>query len=200
MYLGNGSTIATQTQTLNINNDWQVDLSSPSDWEIISTRPFFQWTTNNQLFAALTLYVWEINNPGATDDEIASALPIYREEFSPNTLDHQYPPTESQLVNGKSYAWTVKGTVKKVSGNVELENVINKFTFQKAGTAASTARILGLLRSILRDNYDGVMKEFKGFSPTGQIKLNGSATTAQDLSAIINAIQAGQKKIQVETK
>jgi hypothetical protein len=183
--------------TLTLNNQWQITLSSPYNWETLSTRPFFQWFSPSP-FKKYKLSVWEVMNAGASDDEIRNSIPVLETEESGNSSQFTYPPSASSLIVGKTYAWTVTGIIRKLSGEVEIPTTLNKFVFSNSEGSASASVIDDLLRQLLMKNYDIVKKDLTGFSATGIIKLNGKEIKASGVGTFIDAVQTGKKRIEVE--
>jgi hypothetical protein len=194
----NSERIGSGTSTFSyvLTNPSAVELLFPFDGDAaVSQFPLFQWLYDG---STVTLSIFERLPGQVTNEEAASGTPLFSQDLTGNVF--QYPGSDVRsLQPGKSYVWTVQGRVRTAGGvNQPIKGPLRSFTVAASGALSSGASYLAELERALDPKYKPIFDRIRedGLSPSGVLRLNGTAITAENLLRIINQIRTGSVSVE----
>ena len=187
-------------------------LADTLDNVIYSTFPIFQWFSqpcggcNTFIRVAEFDPVVHSSLEDAIDDQ--RVLPFDQNEtwyLIDNINSFQYPFSGAfPLEEGKVYGWQVMMTLPTTSGAEDMASPIFAFKIGTAGTVETTGAVtnpfLVVLQQVLGEDqfnaFFGSGNEFQGYTPTGQIEINGITVDEASVSYLLNQILSNNYQIQ----
>lgn len=170
-----------------ITNPSTVQLLSPMDGDsFVNPFPLFQWQYDGP---SSRISVFE-KLPGQTSlEEAASGIPHLSTTVQAKSF--QYPSSGARVLQpGKTYVWFVEG-LSGTSGGTQAALKSELRSFVVAGNAG--ASVSSLLEELERTfpQYQSLFDQIRaqGLSPSGSIRLNGSAISVGDLMALLNRLR-----------
>lgn len=173
-----------------LRNPSRVELLFPIDGDrAVSPFPLFQWLFDG---SASTLYVFE-KLPGQQSlEEVASGVPILKEQVAATYF--QYPSGGVRALQpGKTYVWYVAGRALSAGGgSQDIRSTLRSFKVSQAGGYASLESLLDDLERTLGPKYKTVFDQIREaeFTSTGTLQLNGAPITADQLRELLQQMRA----------
>jgi hypothetical protein len=194
----NGGPGASDEFRFSLKNPSTVDLLAPMDGETVTTTfPLFQWIFEGP---SATISVYEKLEGQASYEEAASGVPALTEEVT--TPYFQYPTAGARVLQpGHTYVWFVDGHIRRSGGTEQdITSQIRSFTVSRnAGTGfgGATVSLLDELERALGPQYAPVFDQLrkKGFTATGEIRLDGSAITSLDMLQVLNRFRTRPESV-----
>ncbi|MBN2364891.1 MAG: hypothetical protein EH225_01915 [Calditrichaeota bacterium] len=208
-----------EDNTLIISNPTTIELIFPGSpvnsgdlTRLSTTLPYFVWQSDAGLF---NLYVYRKYESESIDD-VLSRDPILFLEKYPNQV-FQYPSSTEPLFfmtkggtyparsvgpvrliePGNIYYWFVEARIQTASGEVLLPSDVYQFEVVDRGSGTPDSDlILSYLRQILRERYDEYLQELQGYSPSGNIVLNGNSVDVEALAELLQKLMSGKVTIE----
>jgi hypothetical protein len=178
-----------------LKNPSRVELLFPIDGDrAVSPFPLFQWLFDGTVS---TLYVFE-KLPGQESlEEVASGVPILKEEMS--AAYYQYPSGGVRALQpGKTYVWYVAGRALSAGGgSQDIRSTLRSFKVSQAGGYASLESLLDDLERTLGPKYKTVFDQIREaeLTSTGTLQLNGAPITAEQLRELLQQLRANPELV-----
>ena len=193
------------------------DLSEITDNLLYTSFPIFQWSSGPPLASANTyIRVAQYNSDihsGLEDAlEDQRVLPSNQSEdwqLIDNVNSFQYPFSGAYPLDaGNTYCWQIKITLPTTSGSEDMISPIYAFKIGQAGnietSSAITDPLLMMLQQAIPDqfnSYFGPGMSLEGFTPSGQIEINGVTVDQSVINNLLQQIMSQNyqiKSVQVE--
>ena len=214
-----GQILASDAKTIVVQSPVSISLEYPGgvladtlDNVVYTTFPIFQWFSQPcagcNTFIRVAEYdpVVHSSLEDAIDDQ--RVLPFDQNEtwyLIDNINSFQYPFSGAfPLEEGKVYGWQVMMTLPTTSGAEDMASPIFAFKIGTAGTVETTGAVtnplLVVLQQVLGEDqfnaFFGSGNEFQGYTPTGQIEINGITVDEASVSYLLNQILSNNYQIQ----
>jgi len=214
-----GQILASDAKTIVVQSPVSISLEYPGgvladtlDNVVYTTFPIFQWFSQPcagcNTFIRVAEYdpVVHSSLEDAIDDQ--RVLPFDQNEtwyLIDNINSFQYPFSGAfPLEEGKVYGWQVMMTLPTTSGAEDMPSPIFAFKIGTAGTVETTGAVtnplLVMLQQVLGEDqfnaFFGSGNEFQGYTPTGQIEINGITVDEASVSYLLNQILSNNYQIQ----
>ena len=214
-----GQILASDAKTIVVQSPVSISLEYPGgvladtlDNVVYTTFPIFQWFSQPcagcNTFIRVAEYdpVVHSSLEDAIDDQ--RVLPFDQNEtwyLIDNINSFQYPFSGAfPLEEGKVYGWQVMMTLPTTSGAEDMASPIFAFKIGAAGTVETTGAVtnplLVVLQQVLGEDqfnaFFGSGNEFQGYTPTGQIEINGITVDEASVSYLLNQILSNNYQIQ----
>ncbi|MGH1366230.1 MAG: hypothetical protein ACRBF0_21905 [Calditrichia bacterium] len=186
---------------------WQSDID-PASFGFQQAEKFASQSSDEPPF--YTLQVFEKYDEDESIDDVLSHPPVLSlDKFKQNFFQY---PTESDplltsgevvgpvrpLRSGATYYWQITSVIPTAIGADQLESDVFRFKVSDLANAGNSSRlILQILQQMLGPRYGIVNQELveKGFEPTGDISVEGTALEVSELLQYLNAIIQGKATI-----
>ena len=198
----------------------RVDLVNPTRLELLTPgRPFgdqpevvnasaprFQWSTDEGLVGGSQQYRIRVvpANASASPEEAMQGFASWEAVTSATTAIYPGSVSAIPLVPGNTYAWQVTRDVLTSGGTQLLDSPI--YWFKMAGGTGEGSTGGGAAADVGRDTqlYQllqrlGLGGDLAGFRPTGQILVDGSPVSIENLEALLRAILSGDVAVRTIT-
>ncbi|HFE64982.1 MAG TPA: hypothetical protein ENK14_11305 [Caldithrix sp.] len=181
--------------------------------EVPSPYPYFLWQSDASLFNLTVIKKY----PGdASIQDVLSHEPVLKIEGYPQ-LVFQYPTDSSPLTfygqtgnqvgqsvgpirmlePGATYYWFVQAVIQTVSNDIILNSDVYQFKVASGEQTPGTENLVSIyLQQILGDQFDQYMQLLDGFSPTGNLYLNGAPVDLNMLAEFISKLN--NQKIEIQ--
>ena len=214
-----GQILASDAKTIVVQSPVSISLEYPGgvladtlDNVVYTTFPIFQWFSQPcagcNTFIRVAEYdpVVHSSLEDAIDDQ--RVLPFDQNEtwyLIDNINSFQYPFSGAfPLEEGKVYGWQVMMTLPTTSGAEDMASPIFAFKIGTTGTVETTGAVtnplLVVLQQVLGEDqfnaFFGSGNEFQGYTPTGQIEINGITVDEASVSYLLNQILSNNYQIQ----
>jgi hypothetical protein len=214
-----GQILASDAKTIVVQSPVSISLEYPGgvladtlDNVVYTTFPIFQWFSQPCAGCNTFIRVAEFDPvvhsslEDAIDDQ--RVLPFDQNEtwyLIDNINSFQYPFSGAfPLEEGKVYGWQVMMTLPTTSGAEDMASPIFAFKIGTAGTVETTGAVtnplLVVLQQVLGEDqfnaFFGSGNEFQGYTPTGQIEINGITVDEASVSYLLNQILSNNYQIQ----
>jgi hypothetical protein len=169
--------------TLELVNPSRVELRSPTDGEITTEFPFFEFYQDGKV-AVLT--VAEKSSDQTREDAITRTPPMLQVEL---TGQNSFLYSGGRpLEQGKTYVWNVVS--KSLGGGgqeVDVNSPVGLFTVGNSAESITDDDLLRQLEELLGSRYPSVFQEIHGdnFKLTASYLLNGTQLSKQDLLILL---------------
>lgn len=197
---------ATNSDSLLASDELNVLLTNPFDIRLVSpmgtpsspttintTTPLFTWSSSANQFL---LKICEKGVGGLDPESVMQSRPHYETNIADPLIGQSFPYPASgfpPLEPGRTYYWQVTSLVQTSGGATEYPSTIGAFTlYQQVDPDAQ--RILSSIQWILGSSYQDIMAQLSGFQPTGDIRLDGSSLTIDELEEVADYFLKGQYK------
>ncbi len=212
VYVSDSKTIVVQSPvSINLEMPGGV-LSDTLDNVIYSTFPIFQWFSQScngcESYIRVAQYNSDVHSSLEDAIEDQRVLPFDQTEdwyLIDNINSFQYPFSGAYpLEEGKVYGWQVMMTLPTTSGAEEMASSIFAFKIGVAGTVETTGAIsspiLMTLQQALGDDqfnaFFGSGNELQGYTPTGQLEINGINVDEAMVNYLLNQILSNTYQVQ----
>lgn len=181
--------------------------------EVPSPYPYFLWQSDASLFNLTVIKKY----PGdASIQDVLSHEPVLKIEGYPQ-LVFQYPTDSSPLLfyneqgnqvgqsvgpirmlePGAIYYWFVQAVIHTASDDIILDSDVYQFKVASSQQAPGTENLISIyLQQILGDQFAPYMQLLVGFSPTGNLYLNGTPVDMNILAEFISKLN--NQKIEIQ--
>ena len=161
--------------------------------EIVGNLPIFSWFSEASKF---NLEIFEVE-AGEYADEIIYKDPYFTEENISGNI-HSYSDSSPILEENKTYAWRVIGVVITTQGESNLESEL--WCFKIAGSEGIEEPEIVNISNFIENlsNVDIInpdLLNISGFSPTGEIIINGEPISSDELFQLINSFLNGDYEV-----
>jgi hypothetical protein len=180
-----------------LTNPSSVELLFPPDGDPATGQfPLFQWFYDGALSR---ISVYERLPEQRTLEEAATGVPQLVEEV--RGMSFQYPTSGVRVLEpGKSYVWFVEGLRRSSGGTLQVvRSPLRSFTVSSNGGLPPEPSILELLEQALGPKYKSVFDRIRSehLSPTGELTLDGSPISVQELAQLIAEIREHPDLVQM---
>ncbi|OPX33380.1 hypothetical protein B1H10_06125 [candidate division KSB1 bacterium 4484_188] len=101
------------------------------------------------------------------------------------------------LEPGATYYWFVQAVIQTVSNDIILNSDVYQFKVASGEQTPGTENLVSIyLQQILGDQFDQYMQLLDGFSPTGNLYLNGAPVDLNMLAEFISKLN--NQKIEIQ--
>lgn len=203
--------LASDDKTIIVQSPVSINLESPggalSDTlnnTIYTSFPIFQWyaqTCNGcESFIRVAEFKSGVHNSleDALDDQRVLPFNQNDEWFQiSTTTSFQYPFSDAYpLEEGNVYGWQVKLTLPTTSGSEEMVSTPYAFKIGVTGTveqinSVTNPLLMALQQALGDDQFNALFgqgNDLQGFTPTGQLKINGINVDAAGVNYLLNQI------------
>jgi hypothetical protein len=104
--------------------------------KVFSPQPLFQWFGNTQKYDFALYFVKDEQTP----QEVVRSLPVFKQDDITGN-NFIYPNYAEKLVEGKTYAWQVRGKFAGSKGTQYLPSQVYKFVYNGSGSGGSVFKI-----------------------------------------------------------
>lgn len=141
------------------------------------------------------LEIFELSDMGKLEQTMNSNMPIYFKDMSQSI--HTYPTGAAELRAGQLYVWRVRALLKSATLHTydDTQMISEPFVFRVAdpadnqggGITSDAATVMGILRILLGEDFNYIIKSVEGFDPE-KISFNKQALTMEALSDTIHSL------------
>ena len=179
-------------------------LEDTSLTEIYNTYPLFIWYPQfcSQCEAEIRIAEYERGIHSSINEAIEdqTMLPFDQSagwEFVGNVTSFQYPVSNARLLeHNKIYVWQVRATLPTTVGEQEILSPVFAFKIGDIGGAnpvpAGVNPVIQVLgQALSSDQFNslfGAGGVLEGYTPTGNIAINGDAASESDIMYLINQV------------
>jgi len=175
-----------------ISNPSTVQLLSPMEGDsFVNPFPLFQWQYDGP---SSRISVFEKLPGQASLEEAASGIPHLTATVQGTSF--QYPSSGSRILElGKTYAWFVEGLTGATGGTVALKSELRSFTVSGNGGSSLSSLLDELERAL--PQYQSLFDQIRaqGLTPSGTIRLNGSAISTAELMNLLNKLRIDPESV-----
>ena len=172
---------------------------------VYTNFPMFQWSAGSPVSGSnsfIRVAEFDLDIHSSMDDAIEDqrVLPFNQSEDwyqIENVTSFQYPFSEAYpLEPGNIYCWQIRMTLPTTAGDDDLLSPIFAFKIGEAGGIETTGSItdpfLIMLQQVLGDDQFnslfGSGNSLEGFSPNGQMEINGTTVDQSSVNYLLNQI------------
>lgn len=171
-----------------ISNPSTVELLFPPDGDTgVGQYPLFQWIYDGPQ-SRISVYE-RLPEQSSLEDAASGVAQLVKEV--PGT-SFSYPSSGARVLQpGKSYVWFVEGLIQSAGGTVQtVHSQLRSFTVAIPGPPPAES-ILDILERALGPKYKSIFDQIRSseYSASGQLTLNGSSITLEQLRALVNRFQ-----------
>ncbi|MEX0602469.1 MAG: hypothetical protein WD295_03950 [Bacteroidota bacterium] len=164
----------------------QVSLIDPQPGAILQTPfPTFSWSSQKP---EVTLYVYERLPIHRSPQEAITGIPYLKQDLTGGTTFTYPANAPRRLEQNKSYYWFVETSVTTNRGVEKRQSEIRLFRVRMDN---SLAQSIEWFFNTLGGDAAGALNSLleSGWTPTGNMTLDGRPITREDLNALLNLLQ-----------
>jgi len=211
--------LASDSKTIIVQSPVSISLESPggtlsdtSNTLVYTTFPIFQWFAQSgngfSTFIRVAEFVRGTHSSPEDAIEDQRVLPFDQTESwyqIDNVNSFQYPPSGAYpLEEGKVYVWQIQKSMPTTAGEENMLSSIYSFKIGVSGqvemtSTATNALIMAIQQAVGDDQFNALFgqgNELQGFSPTGQLEINGVNVDEAGVNYLLNQIVSQNYVIQ----
>ena len=174
--------------------------------------PIFQWSSGPpcsgcQTYIRVAQFDYNIHSgleDAIEDQRVLPSNPSDTWEQIDNVNSYQYPFSGAYPLNsGNIYCWQIKISLPTTAGLEETFSPIFAFKIGQAGSIETTSSITDPLLMMLQqaipnqfNNYFGSGMDLEGYTPNGQIEINGVSVDQSVVNNLLQQIMSQNYQIQ----